>query len=84
MDRDIKEEPKQTERNIVDVAYGATSGAAIGAGVGVAAAIVASAGSASIIPIVGAVAGSLGGLFAVGTIKNRADEKQNDSSKSEK
>ena len=84
MNRDTKEEQKQSSRKIVDVAYGATSGAAIGAGVGVAAAIVASAGSVNIIPIVGAVAGSLGGLFAVGTITNRTNEKQNDSSKSEK
>ena len=84
MDRDTKEEQKQSSRKIVDVAYGASSGAAIGAGIGVAAAIVASASTAGIVPIVGAVAGGLGGLFAVGTITNRVDEKREDSSKPEK
>lgn len=84
MERDTKEEQKQIDRKLVDVAYGATSGAAIGAGIGVAAAFVASAGTAGIIPIVGAVAGGFGGLFAVGTITNRVDEKRDDSSESEK
>ena len=84
MKRDTKEGQEQSSRKIVDVAYGATSGAAIGAGIGVAAAIFASAGTAGIVPIVGAVAGSLGGLFAVGTITNRVDEKQGNSSESER
>ncbi|MEL6911508.1 MAG: hypothetical protein AAFY63_04665 [Cyanobacteria bacterium J06643_13] len=84
MNRDTKEEQKQIDCKLVDVAYGATSGAAIGARIGVAAAIVAGDSSASIIPAVGAVAGSLSGLFAVATITNRVDEKQDNSSEPEK
>jgi len=65
MDRDTKEEQKRIDHKIIDVAYGVTSGAAIGAGIGVATAIIVNTDAASTIPIVGAVAGSLGELFAV-------------------
>jgi hypothetical protein len=84
MNRDTKEDHKHIDRKIVDVAYGTTSGAAIGVGIGVVAAIVASTETANIMPIVGAVAGGLGGLFAVGTITNRVNGKENNSSESEK
>ena len=83
MDRDTKEEQKRIDQKMVDVAYGATSGAAIGAAIGVGASIIASVSTASIVPIVGAVAGGLGGLFAVSTLKTSVDNKQSNSSESE-